>query len=105
MTNSYIADPHQRKLLKKWAPILDYGKKIVNESTKIALAQVLENTRNYYRMKGMLNEAGTYGPRSGISSQELLVTMRRAKASSKVLMLFLMLTHRASMATTTSLTS
>lgn len=58
MTNSYIADPHQRKLLKKWAPILDYGKKIVNESTKIALAQVLENTRNYYRMKGMLNEAG-----------------------------------------------
>ena len=58
MTNSYIADPHQRKLLKKWAPILDYGKKITNESTKIALAQVLENTRNYYRMKGMLNEAG-----------------------------------------------
>jgi hypothetical protein len=58
MTNSYLADPHQRKLLKKWAPILDYGKKITNESTKIALAQVLENTRNYYRMKGMLNEAG-----------------------------------------------
>ena len=66
MTNSYIADPHQRKLLKKWAPILDYGKKITNESTKIALAQVLENTRNYYRMKGMLNEAGTFGPRGGI---------------------------------------
>lgn len=63
MTNSYIADPHQRKLLKKWAPILDYGKKIVNESTKVALAQVLENTRNYYRMKGMLNEAGTVGIR------------------------------------------
>ena len=65
MTNSYIADPHQRKLLKKWAPILDYGKKIVNESTKVALAQVLENTRNYYRMKGMLNEAGTTN-RAGI---------------------------------------
>lgn len=63
MTNSYIADPHQRKLLKKWAPILDTGKKIVNESTKIALAQVLENTRNYYKMKGMINEAG---PRGGI---------------------------------------
>ena len=59
MTNSYIADPHQRKLLKKWSAILESGKKIENESTKIALAQVLENTRNYYRMKGMLNEAGT----------------------------------------------
>jgi hypothetical protein len=67
MTNSYIADPHQRKLLKKWAPILDYGDKIVNESTKIALAQVLENTRNYYKMKGMLNEAGVAGPRAGIT--------------------------------------
>ena len=66
MTNSYIADPHQRKLLKKWAPILESGKKIVNESTKVALAQILENTRNYYKMKGMLNEAGTMGPRGGI---------------------------------------
>ena len=58
MNNSLIADPHQRKLLKKWGAILETGKKIVNESTKIALAQVLENTRNYYKMKGMLNEAG-----------------------------------------------
>ena len=58
MTNSYIADPHQKKLLKKWAPILEAGKKIVSESTKIALAQVLENTRNFYKMQGMLNEAG-----------------------------------------------
>ena len=67
MTNSYLNDPHQRKLLKKWAPILDYGKKIVNESTKIALAQVLENTRNYYRMKGMVNEAtGVTNNRAGI---------------------------------------
>lgn len=62
MTNSYIADPHQRKLLKKWAPILEHGKAIASESQKVVLAQVLENTRNYYRMKGMLNEAGVqYG--------------------------------------------
>ena len=60
MNNSLIADPHQRKLLKKWGAILETGKKIVNESTKIALAQVLENTRNYYKMKGMLNEAGIH---------------------------------------------
>lgn len=65
MTNSYIADPHQRKLLKKWAPILEHGKAIASESQKIVLAQVLENTRNYYRMKGMLNEAGA--ARGGIS--------------------------------------
>lgn len=58
MNNSLIADPHQRKLLKKWGAILESGKKIESESTKIALAQVLENTRNYYKMKGMLNEAG-----------------------------------------------
>ena len=36
MTNSYIADPHQRKLLKKWAPILDYGKKIVANGPRFA---------------------------------------------------------------------
>ena len=57
MTNSYIADPHQRKLLKKWAPILEHGKAIASESQKVVLAQVLENTRNYYRMKGMINIA------------------------------------------------
>ena len=60
MNNSLIADPHQRKLLKKWGAILESGKKIQSESTKIALAQVLENTRNYYKMKGMLNEAGIH---------------------------------------------
>lgn len=58
MNNSYIADPHQKKLLKKWSPILESGKKITSESTKIALAQILENTRNFYKMQGMLNEAG-----------------------------------------------
>lgn len=58
MNMSYIADPHQKKLLKKWGAILESGKKIENESTKIALAQVLENTRNFYKMRGMLNEAG-----------------------------------------------
>lgn len=62
MNTSYIADPHQRKLLKKWGAILESGKPIQDESTKIALAQVLENTRNYYKMCGMLNEAGVAQP-------------------------------------------
>lgn len=71
MTNSYIADPHQRKLLKKWGAILESGKKIESEATKIALAQVLENTRNYYKMKGMLNEAGTAN-RAGIKHADTI---------------------------------
>lgn len=58
MINTLISDPHQRKLLKKWGMVLESGKKIQSESTKIALAQILENTRNYYKMSGMLNEAG-----------------------------------------------
>lgn len=58
MNNSLLTDPHQRKLLKKWGAILESGKPIESESTKIALAQVLENTRNFYKMTGMLNEAG-----------------------------------------------
>lgn len=58
MNNSLLTDPHQRKLLKKWGAILESGKPIESETTKIALAQVLENTRNYYQMHGMLNEAG-----------------------------------------------
>ena len=61
MNNSLLTDPHQRKLLKKWGAILESGKPIESESTKIALAQVLENTRNFYKMSGMLNEAGVPG--------------------------------------------
>ena len=62
MSNSLLMDPHQRKLLKKWAPILESGAPIQSEATKVVLAQVLENTRNYYKMTGQLNEAKTtYG--------------------------------------------
>lgn len=69
MINTLISDPHQRRLLKKWGMVLESGKKIQNESTKIMLAQLLENTRNYYKMTGILNEAGithasTVGTRS-----------------------------------------
>lgn len=61
MNNSLLTDPHQRKLLKKWGAILESGKPIENESIKIVLAQILENTRNYYKMTGQLNEAGVPG--------------------------------------------
>jgi hypothetical protein len=41
MNRSLLTDPHQRRLLKKWAPILESGKQIESETTKIALAQLL----------------------------------------------------------------
>ena len=84
MINSYINDPHQRKLLKKWGAILDYGKKITNESTKVALAQVLENTYNFYKSKGMINEAGPN--RAGIRSGDVLGADRIDKTGSKGVM-------------------
>lgn len=63
MNNSLLTDPHQRKLLKKWGAVLESGKPIENETTKIAIAQILENTRNFYKrnfykLTGQLNEAG-----------------------------------------------
>ena len=62
MNNSLLTDPHQKKLLKKWSKILESGKPIESESTKVVLAQVLENTREYYKLKGMVNEAGLVQP-------------------------------------------
>ena len=61
MVNTYIADPHQKRLLKKWSAILECGKPIESDNAKLVLAQVLENTYNFYRTKGMLNEAGVAG--------------------------------------------
>lgn len=58
MNRSLLTDPHQRRLLKKWAPILESGKRIESDTTKIALAQLLENTHKYYKTTGQLNEAG-----------------------------------------------
>ena len=58
MKTGIYTDPHQKKLLKKWGMILESGKKIENEQTKVVLAQVLENTRNHYINKGLINEAG-----------------------------------------------
>src|SRR5574344_209622 len=58
MTTSLYTDPHQKKLLKKWGMVLESGTPIENENTKVVLAQILENTRNFYINKGMLNEAG-----------------------------------------------
>lgn len=55
---SLLDSQYQRRLLKKWAPILESGSRIDSDHTKTALAQVLENTRNYYVAKGMLCEAG-----------------------------------------------
>ena len=52
-----LTNAHQKKLLKKWAPMLNEGKEITNESTRLALAQVLENTVRDFAKKGLLREA------------------------------------------------
>lgn len=56
--NTLLDSFHQRKLLKKWAPLLEAGAPIQSDSVKIALAQVLENTRNDYARRGLITEAG-----------------------------------------------
>lgn len=52
-----LTNAHQKKLLKKWAPMLNEGTKIENEYTKVALAQVLENTTRDFIAHGLLTEA------------------------------------------------
>ena len=54
---SLLNSNHQKKLLKKWLPILESGKAIESDYTKLALAQVLENTTNEFKRKGLLTEA------------------------------------------------
>jgi hypothetical protein len=58
MYKGLLSEAYQKKLLKKWGAILESGKRIENEDTKVTLAQILENTRNFYmRNSGMLSEA------------------------------------------------
>jgi len=52
-----LTNVHQKKLIKKWAPMLNEGKKIESEYTRAALAQVLENTANDFAKRGLLKEA------------------------------------------------
>lgn len=52
-----LTNAHQKKLLKKWAPMLNEGTKIENEYTKVALAQVFENTTRDFIAHGLLTEA------------------------------------------------
>ena len=57
-----LTEAHQRRILKKWQPILEAGPAIANDQTKLALAQVLENTRAEFARKGLLAEAGFTQP-------------------------------------------
>ena len=75
---SLLDSTHQRKLMKKWRPILEAGEKISSDYTKLALAQVLENTTNEFRRQGVITEgigdvgvnqagiAGTYTKGKGV---------------------------------------
>lgn len=48
---------YQKKLLKRWAPILEKGAPIDSVEKKIVMAQVLENTRKEFTKKGLFTEA------------------------------------------------
>ena len=72
MNKSLYTDPHQKKLLAKWKRILESGTPIENEQSKVVLAQVLENTRNFYISKGMINEAGIPQEYRGVSQADVV---------------------------------
>lgn len=55
---SLLDSTHQRRLMKKWRPIVEAGEKISSDYTKLALAQVLENTCNEFQRAGLISEAG-----------------------------------------------
>ena len=46
-----------KKLLKRWAPILEKGAAIDSVEKKLVMAQVLENTRKEFTKKGLFTEA------------------------------------------------
>ena len=48
---------YQKKLLKRWAPILEKGAPIESVEKKLVMAQVLENTRKEFTQKGLFTEA------------------------------------------------
>ena len=48
---------YQKKLLKRWAPILEKGAPIESVEKKLVMAQVLENTRKEFTKKGLFTEA------------------------------------------------
>jgi len=60
-SGNLLTNAYQRRLLKRWKPILESGKTIESTSTKVALAQILENTRNFYKAQGLISEAGGVG--------------------------------------------
>ena len=74
MNKSLYTDPHQKKLLAKWKRILESGTPIENEQSKVVLAQVLENTRNFYISKGLINEAGIPVDQRGVSQADIVGT-------------------------------
>lgn len=49
---------YQKKLLKRWAPVLEKGAPIESVEKKLVMAQVLENTRKEFSKNKLFTEAG-----------------------------------------------
>ena len=67
MNNSLLNSNYQKKLLKKWAPIIECkdAPEIDSMSKKVTLAQILENTRKYYGLNEGVSQADVVGGRPG----------------------------------------
>lgn len=65
----YLTPDYQEKVLERWRPILDVGKKITNEQTALATALCLENTQREFDQPavvaesyaGSMSQAGAFG--------------------------------------------
>lgn len=61
---------YQKKLLKRWAPILEKGTPINSVEQKLVLAQCLENTRKEFTKKGLFTEAAPTAVNNTIDGRE-----------------------------------
>lgn len=55
--NTILDSKYQARIVKKWAPMLNEGKKITDAHQRYVLAQVLENTHRDFARQGLINEA------------------------------------------------
>jgi hypothetical protein len=61
----HLSPDYQEKILAKWAPVLNAGRPIRNETAKIATAMVLENTQREFEKPGSMLTESTIGMGAG----------------------------------------
>ena len=61
---------YQKRLLKRWAPVLEKGAAIDSVEKKLVLAQVLENTRKEFTKKNLFTEAAPTAVQNTIDNRD-----------------------------------